>query len=210
MQPGRLKPEQLNGHMPPQGEGEPVQGAANFFMGCFMAGLGVLFAAGIVLYLIVRNSAPQWPPPGAPGLPETLLLSTGVIVVSSITIQFALNAIRRDSSLGLLTGLGFTLVLGCVFIASQLTGWREMGLLDMRSLDPPVRQYVAVFIFLTVLHALHVVGGVIPLIVCTAAAGRNVYSAHDHQGVTNLVRYWHFLGAVWLVLFAVLSLAGSK
>jgi cytochrome c oxidase subunit 3 len=207
---GQFKPPGVNGHVEPKGGPEPVQGAANFFMGCFMAGLGVLFAAGIVLYLLVRHSAPQWPPPGAPDLPQTLWLSTGLIVLSSATIQFALAAIRRDNVIGLRSGLGFTLVLAVVFMASQLKGWLDMGLGQVDALEAHVRQFVAVFVFLTVLHAVHVVGGVVPLIVCTLRAGRNAYSAHDHQGVTNLVRYWHFLGTVWLILFAVLELTRSK
>jgi cytochrome c oxidase subunit 3 len=63
---------------------------------------------------------------------------------------------------------------------------------------------------LTVLHALHVLGGVIPLIVCTVRAGQGLYSADEHQGVYSLVRYWHFLGVVWVILFAVLELAQHR
>jgi cytochrome c oxidase subunit 3 len=202
------KPPSVNGHVPrEEGAAEPVPGAANLFMGCFLAALGMLFLASIVLYLFVRHAAPQWPPAGAPELPRTLWFSTGIILVSSLTIQAALNAIRGDSNRGLRLGLGLTLLLALGFIVSQTLGWLDLWRVEM---NQPIRQFVATFMILTVLHALHVLGGVIPLVVCTVRAGQGAYGQHNYQGVKNLVHYWHFLGFVWLILFAVLELAHSK
>jgi cytochrome c oxidase subunit 3 len=207
MAPQHPSPHGVNGHVPRQGDAEPVPGSANLFMTCFLAALSMLFAAGIVLYFVVRYIAPQWPPAGAPELPRTLWLSTGVILLSSVTIQAALSAIRRDNRGGLQAWLIATLVLACVFMASQLSGWHALTAVEM---SQPVRQFVATFMILTVLHALHVLGGIIPLVVCTVRSGRGLYSADEHQGVFSLVRYWHFLGVVWLILFAVLQLARHK
>ena len=53
-------------------------------------------------------------------------------------------------------------------------------------------------------------GGVVPLFVCTLRAEQGGYSADDHQGVVNLARYWHFLGVVWVILFAVIELAQHR
>jgi cytochrome c oxidase subunit 3 len=178
------------------------------FMGCFFAALGMLFAASILLYLLVRHSAQQWPPAGSPGLPQTLWYSTGIILVSSATIQFALNAIRRGNRRGLASGLGLTLLLAVAFIASQTVGWVQLW--PTEATLASAKQFEATFMFLTVLHGLHVLGGVIPLAVCTVRAGQGAYTEYEHLGVRNLVQYWHFLGVVWVVLFAVLELARGK
>jgi heme/copper-type cytochrome/quinol oxidase subunit 3 len=45
-------------------------------MGLFLASLGVLFAAAIVGYLVVRLKAEHWPPPGMPRLPAGMWLAT--------------------------------------------------------------------------------------------------------------------------------------
>jgi cytochrome c oxidase subunit 3 len=202
------QPPSVNGHVHREEHApEPVPGAANLFMGCFLAALTMLFAASIILYLFVRHGAPQWPPPGAPPLPRSLWFSTGLILVSSITIQAALAGIARDNRRVLSIGLGLTLLLALGFIASQSVGWAALYASEM---SQPVKQFVATFMILTVLHALHVLGGVIPLVVCTVSAMQQRYSSHNYQGVKNLVHYWHFLGGVWVVLFAVLELTHSK
>jgi len=202
-----LQAPSVNGHVPREDGAEPVPGAANMFMGCFLSALGMLFAASILLYFLVRHSAPQWPPVGSPALPQSLWLSTGIILVSSISIQLALAAIVRGNQRGLSMGLGITLLLALGFIASQTVGWIALWPAEM---EQHVKQFVATFMILTVLHGLHVLGGVIPLTVCTVRAQQGAYSRNEYQGVKNLVHYWHFLGVVWLILFAVLELTHSK
>ena len=176
-------------------------------MGCFLSALAMLFAASIILYLFVRHGATQWPPPGAPPLPQSLWVSTVLILISSITIQTALAAIRRDNRRGLSIGLGLTLLLALAFMTSQTLGWVSLWKVEM---DQPIRQFVASFMILTVLHAAHVLGGVIPLVVCTVRAAAGKYTQYEHLGVRNLVTYWHFLGVVWVILFIVLEVAHAK
>jgi len=60
---------------------------------------------------------------------------------------------------------------------------------------------------LTGLHAAHVVGGLIPLAVVTVRAFRDRYSPAAFAGVAYTAVYWHFLTAVWLVLFTILKFA---
>ena len=57
---------------------------------------------------------------------------------------------------------------------------------------------------LTGLHAIHVIGGVVSLLVVALRAYRERYSATEYMGVRLVTLYWHFLGAVWLVLVVVL------
>jgi cytochrome c oxidase subunit 3 len=66
--------------------------------------------------------------------------------------------------------------------------------------------YAFTFFILTGLHAAHVVGGVGLLAVVLARSLRGRYGSGRYDGVTYAAMYWHFLDAIWLLLFAVLVL----
>ena len=68
--------------------------------------------------------------------------------------------------------------------------------------------YSFTFYFLTALHAVHVLGGVLPLTVTTVRGALGRYGPDEHTGVHVMALYWHFLDAVWLVLFTVLVVVG--
>ncbi|MBP1621301.1 MAG: heme-copper oxidase subunit [Acidobacteria bacterium] len=172
-------------------------------MRLLIASLAVLFASTITGYLVVRTRAEVWPPVGMPSLPSGLWLSTVLIVLSSLTIQWAVAGIRRDRQQPLRLGLLATLVLGLAFLASQTVNWFGLVAADVR---PGANLYAFTFFVLTWLHALHVVGGLVPLAVVTTRAWRGGYSAGFHPGVEYTAMYWHFLDVVWLILFAVLYL----
>ena len=63
---------------------------------------------------------------------------------------------------------------------------------------------MGMFYVLTALHAAHVIGGLIPLIVVYIKARRGRYSRNFHPGVRYVTAYWHFLDVVWVLLFLVL------
>lgn len=174
-------------------------------MAIFLVSLSILFAASLVGVVLVRARSPQWVPPGTAPLPWGLWASTLVLVLSGASMQVAVSAIRRGHQRGSTRALAATLSLGIAFLLLQCFNWWRMlavdAVLATRSL------YAFSFYVLTALHALHVVGGVIPLTVTTLRSARGAYSWADFQGVRLVAMYWHFLDVVWLVLFAVLVLA---
>ena len=172
-------------------------------MRLLIASLAMLFAASITGYIVVRTRAEVWPPAGMPALPSGLWLSTVLIVLSSVTMAWAVGGIRRDRQQPLRVGLLLTLLLGLGFLANQTVNWFSLVAADVR---PGANLYAFTFFVLTWLHALHVVGGLVPLGLVTARAWRGAYSAPFHPGVEYTAMYWHFLDVVWLVLFAVLFL----
>ena len=194
-------------------------------MAIFLLALGILFAASIVAYLFIRARFATWPPPDSPPLPAGLWISTAVIVLGSASIHSALCGVRRDRQ-GLLIGsLLITLLLGLVFLVTQTVNWIWLMSLTttLAQAAPAVREsvlppaagsstgpvgslYLFTFYVLTGLHALHVIGGMVLLVVVTARAFAGRYSSSCYPGVTYATMYWHFLGAVWLLLFAVLFL----
>jgi len=170
-------------------------------MRLFLASLGMVFAATIAGYLVVRARAETWPPPGVPVLPRTLWVSTVILLASSVTVAAAQRGIGRGEQRTLRAGLALTAALGVAFLVSQTVNWFALvaAQLTMRT-----NLYGFTFYLLTGLHALHVLGGLGPLLVVTRRAFAGRYTATAHAGVANIAAYWHFLDIVWLVMFAVL------
>ena len=169
-----------------------------------LAALAMLFAASIVGFLIVRLRAPSWPPAGMPRLPATLWLSTALILASSVAIEWALRGARRSDDRALGRGLALALLLGGAFLVNQTVGW--FALVAAR-LTATVNLYGFTFFMLTGLHAAHVLGGLVPLAVVTARVWRANAAPMPRAGAAYVAMYWHFLTAVWLVMYAVLLAA---
>jgi cytochrome c oxidase subunit III len=184
----------------------PVPGAAPFGLALFLVSLSVLFVAGLVAYAVVRARAPSWPPAGTAPLPWTLWLSTALLVVSSGTIHLALRGARAGAQGQVRAGLALTSLLAVGFLVGQGVSWNIMAagrILPTRDL------YGFTFFVLTALHAVHVIGGAIPLAVATWRGWRGAYGPDEHEGVKLVSMYWHFLDVVWLVLFGTLVVFGG-
>jgi len=171
----------------------------------FLASLGMIFAASVVGLLWVRASAEVWPPPDAPRLPAGLWPSTVIILLSTVTMEWARRARTRAGRPGLGAALLITLLLGVAFLLAQTRGWFVLAAADFTA---TASLYAFTFYLLTVLHAVHVLGGVGPLSVVTLRALRRdpTWPAH---GVVYAAMYWHFLTGVWVVLFAVFQLTAA-
>jgi cytochrome c oxidase subunit III len=171
----------------------------------FLIALSVLFAASMVGYLVVRLRATAWPPAGSPRLPGGLWVSTLILLVSSLTMHFALRRAHRGQAGALRNWLLVTGCLGIAFLFSQLLNWAH--LITSHHLRAQTNLYAFTFYMLTGLHGAHVVGGLIPLGLTTARANRGRYTSESYEGIVHMSMYWHFLDAVWLVMFAVLMIA---
>ena len=186
-------------------EGE-IPGAGVLGMWIFLATLTVLFLASIVGYLIVRLKAEAWPPPGMPRLPSGLWLATALLLAGSVTVHRALSKIRTGQPTAAVRYLGATLTLAILFLGTQTWNW--WGLVAAKMTATTKNLYAFTFFMLTGLHAAHVVGGVILLAVVTTKAARGRYGSGRHGGMTYAAMYWHFLDAIWIVLFGVLLVFG--
>jgi len=167
--------------------------------------LSVLFISSIIGFIVIRARAEVWPPPGVPDLPAGLWLSTLVIAASSAAMWRGQKAIAEGRRQALTTALLITFLLGLMFLVNQTVNWFTY---IARGIGTAANLYAFGFYMLTGLHALHVIGGLVPLAITTARARRGAYSRASHAGVVHMAMYWHFLGAIWLVLFVVIYLLG--
>ena len=167
-------------------------------MRLFLISLTILFAAGLAGFTLIRLRADAWPPPGSPELPGGLWISTAILAVLSVLLVAAVRRARARRAGETARLLAAATALGVAFLAAQAANWLR--------LDASAERTMLVFGFwmLTVLHGLHVLGGLVPLALTTVRAGRGRYLA-DPEPVELVASYWHFLGATWLAIFAALA-----
>ncbi len=174
-----------------------------FGMWLFLASLAMLFGGCLVGFLVIRLRAPEWPPAGSPGLPSAFWLSTLLLVIVSVLLVAAERAADADQGSLLTRLLTVAVIVGVAFVLSQVSGWARLA---AASELPQNNLYLFGVYVLSFLHVLHVVGGLVPLIWVTLRSRSGRYTAIDHEGVTDVAMYWHFLGVVWLGILAVLAL----
>jgi heme/copper-type cytochrome/quinol oxidase subunit 3 len=176
-------------------------------MRLFLLSTAILFGSVLVGFVCVRMLAVS-PAPSLPPLPRALWISTLLLLGSSASMQAAVAGVRRGELRRLRLGLAVTLGLACAFLAVQAACWAAW-LEPMRAALGEARQTFLLtgFYVLTGLHALHVIGGLVPLLVVNARARAGRYGREHHPGVVYTAMYWHFLDAVWVVTFATLLIA---
>jgi cytochrome c oxidase subunit III len=161
----------------------------------------VLFIATIIGFWFTRITSPHYRAEGLPDLPAGLLLSTLLIGLMSLCIWQAQLAVKRNLLEALRRWLLTAGVLASLFLLTQTANW-----VAMRPPSDANSLYIATFFLLTGVHALHVVGGFVPLGFVLHHAWRRHYSSSSHEGLSLCAQYWHFLGGVWLVLVTMLYL----
>lgn len=170
-------------------------------MWLFLTALAVLFAAALLVVIVVRLQSDGWPDE-LPPLPTTLWISTGILLASAVSMQWSLIAIRSGRHRSCVAALVTTLLLAIVFLVLQTMAWFEWtSSLDQAGVLIATNQLAqSTFLVLTGLHAAHIIGGLIPLgLICWYAIIRS-YSSQDHVAIRDTAMYWHFLDVVWILL----------
>jgi cytochrome c oxidase subunit III len=171
-----------------------------FFLLVVLMTFGVLIGAYIFTY---NNSAPEWKPFN---LPVQVWISTFLILASSVTYVIADKALTGENQQKAKNWLLATTVLGAVFISSQLLLWLA---LVRRGVYVSSNPYAGFFYIMTVVHAVHVIGGIIILgfiVLRTWNATDSIIELERRKSLSKSVGwYWHFMGGLWLVLFILLG-----
>ena len=166
-----------------------------------LCSMSVLFIATIIGFWFTRLNAPTFRAPGLPDLPGGLGLSTVLIVATSLCIWQAQLAIKKNLLEAVRRWLWAAGALAALFLLTQAANW-----FAMRPPSDAPSLYLSTFYILTGVHALHVIGGYVPLGFVVHHASKRHYSSSHHEGLSLCAQYWHYLGAVWLVLVTMLYL----
>lgn len=188
-------------HLPPREESRRTS-----FVGMVMAlaSWTMLFGSLFFAYAILRLRAGTWPPDGVEALPRLLpLVNTLVLLLSSAVLVRGVRA-EADARLGALLGaLKGTLALGSLFLVLQLAVWVPLWRSGF-TLASGV--YGSIFYALTVFHALHVLAGLVALAVLVPGARKGRYRSGRQSAVRLSAMFWHFVDAVWVVMFVAVYL----
>jgi cytochrome c oxidase subunit 3 len=160
----------------------------------------MLFGGLSSAYIVLRG-VPEWQ---NITLPSLVWANTLVLFSSSVAIEFARAAVRRNNAGGVKQWLTVGGILGFAFLVLQLVVWRQLvnaGVYLQTNL------HSSFFFVLTGAHALHLAGGIIGLVVVLRKAFANRLTAENHEPLKVWGLYWHFMDFVWLYCFLLLLLA---
>jgi len=179
-------------------EGTPSLPPAKIGLGVFLAVVGSLFALFISAYSMRMNMV-DW---RALPVPRLLWFNTGVLVTSSIALQWAHMAARRNDLDGVIIGLCAGGASALIFLVGQLLAWRQLSLTGYFVTSNPANSF---FYLITAVHGLHLIGGLVALGRTIAKVWRGAEMTQVRLSVELCAIYWHFLLLVWLVLLALLT-----
>lgn len=159
-----------------------------------------LFSCLIFGYFYLGVRSESWPPFGPPDL-RVASLNTVLLLSSSGTLRWGERGIRLGNVKRLRLGIALTLVLGASFLSLQ--GYEY----SRQPFTPTTDAYGSAFFTVTGMHGAHVFIGLVVLSVLLVMTMLGKFGARNHAYVTNAALYWHFVDAVWLVVFSSLYLS---
>jgi cytochrome c oxidase subunit 3 len=171
---------------------------AKIGLGVFLAVVGSLFALFISAYSMRMNMGDWRTLP----IPRLVWFNTGVLVLSSVALQWANVAARRNDMDGVIVGLcagGASVV---TFLCGQLLAWQQLSAAGYFLASNPANSF---FYLITAVHGLHLMGGLVALGRTTAKVWRGAEMTQVSLSVELCAIYWHFLLLVWLVLLGLLT-----
>jgi cytochrome c oxidase subunit 3 len=164
----------------------------------------VMMFAGLTSAFIVKSNQTNWTPIDVPGV---FWVSTGVILLSSLTIQLALRSFKQRQMSRYRMLVGVTLVLGVAFVVLQWMGFNALWDQQVTFKGGNAGQFLYVIFGL---HALHVVGGVIALLVMFIKAFTGRTKLYSSVPVEVAATYWHFVDLLWIYLIIFFMIIGAK
>ena len=166
-------------------------------LGVFLAVATSLFALLISAYHM-RMMGDDWV---RLPVPKVLWLNTAVLILASVAMQRTRVAARRGQPDRVKNGMIAAGVLTFGFLAGQLWAWQQMDAAGYFLAANPAYSF---FFLLTAVHGLHLLGGLWVWGRTTARVLRGAEAEAIRLSVELCTVYWHYLLAVWVVLFAVL------
>ncbi len=172
-------------------------------MWAFLASDCMFFGTLIATYLVYKNRSLDGPLPREVfDIPYTSV-STFVLLLSSLMMVLALNALQRGDERRMRIFLTSTALLGMVFLGGQFyefTAFYRDGLTLSRNL------FGSTFFVLTGFHGTHVFIGVFWLLSLVVHSLRG--KLHQDQSLTVEIAglYWHFVDIVWILIFTLVYL----
>ena len=151
---------------------------------------------------IVSSSRPDWLKDFQ--LPNSFVISTIVIMISSVSFILAKRALKNHNRQATTIWLLVTLVLGTIFIFNQFNGFQEIINQGYNFTGPTSNVTMSYIYLIAMVHILHVVVGLICLLVVIYNHFKQKYNSENMLGFELAATFWHFIDILWIYLFLFL------
>lgn len=169
-----------------------------------ITGESAIFTIFVVAYLFYIGKSLSGPTPRQ--VLEVPIFGTICLLSSSFTIWMAERSIAGNRITSFALWLGGTISLGLIFLGGTAIEWHK--LIDQDGLTVSTNLFGTTFYSLVGLHATHVIIGLLMLtIVFLFTLTQHVGQQHAER-IAILSMYWHFVDAVWVIVFTVVYIIG--
>lgn len=180
----------------------PARGPVAMY--CLIAAESAVFTIFVVAYIFYLGKSVTGPQPAT--VLHAPIYLTICLLSSSLTIHAAVRFLRRGSLRGFALWWFCTVLLGAIFLAGTAMEWRHLIYQD--GLTIQTNLFGTTYYSLVGLHAFHVVMGLAGLTLVLAFAIRGDVRQEHSERTEVLSMYWHFVDAVWVVVFTVVYIIG--
>jgi cytochrome c oxidase subunit 3 len=171
---------------------------------CLILAESAMFLIFIVAYIFYLGKSLSGPTPK-----EVLALpifDTICLLSSSLTIHLSFNQFQKRSRMGFIGWLATTVLLGIIFLLGTAKEWDD--LIFKHDFTIHTSLFGATFYSLVGLHATHVAIGLLMLSIVLVLGLLGKVGEEQTQRFHALSMYWHFVDAVWAVVFLVVYVIG--
>lgn len=186
----------------PQSWTLPYRGKAA--MACLIIGESAIFTIFIVAYIYYVGKSLSGPTPRE--VLETPIFFTICLLSSSITMHFAEKFLERGKQAAFLVSWFLTILLGGLFLFGTGREWHH--LIYDKGLTISTNLFGTTYYSLVGLHAFHVTVGLIMLLIVLLFGFAGRVGPEHSLRMQVLSMYWHFVDAVWIVVFTVVYIVG--
>lgn len=194
--------------VPPATVPEHTLSAPEWGMASFLLSEVAFFGTLIAVYVAFMGQDVVGPTPAEALTLPIVLISTLCLISSSVVIHAAERALERQEPRMFALFLGGTIVLGIAFLVLTGLEWRD--LIYDKHLTIGRNLFGTTYYALVGFHAFHVTAGVIVMLIVLALALAREITVKQRTGVRLVAWYWHFVDAVWIVVFCVVYVASRR
>jgi cytochrome c oxidase subunit III len=134
-------------------------------------------------------------------LPHILYVNTGLLLISSLTIEFARSSLRAEAGRRCTRWILLTLLLGLAFVGGQIVAWLELSFRGLHLASNPGSFF---FYLITGAHGVHLLVGIISLASLGLSVSQLAQKFRQQTAMDTVALYWHFMNGLWVCLLALL------
>ncbi|HEY3724104.1 MAG TPA: cytochrome c oxidase subunit 3 [Acidimicrobiia bacterium] len=159
---------------------------------------GMLFLALVATYFFLRAASTSWPLGGIepPEIGVRAWVFTALLLGSSVPIFWADAAVKQGDYRVVRVALTISSLMGAAFLVNTVLDFRDL------TFGWDTNAYGSIYYVIVGLHATHVGAGLVISAVVQIKLWMGLIDAEHHTAVEVFSLYWHFVDAVWIVVFA--------